>query len=131
MPQKNLIEIFPKLNQGNESENCCDTEESTTCCETVSTQDEELLQLKKQLKDHFAKTVNVHMYNYNIPMDRIMAQKKLKQLFQQKGFQHISETDILQFVTPAVVVDGELAFFAQPLEPRTVIKVVQDTISNQ
>ncbi|MCV5434028.1 hypothetical protein OFN37_33490, partial [Escherichia coli] len=82
------------------------------CCEESNQFFEESLELKEQLKEHFDKLVNVHLYNYELSMDRVLAQKKLSQLIQERGFGNISEDSVLRYVTPAVVVNGTLVSFA-------------------
>ncbi|MGZ0879632.1 ArsD-related vicinal cysteine protein VcpD [Priestia megaterium] len=124
MKSSNLIEIFPSVPsfQGD----CCDSDSNVEvesgCCEDSQNFYEESLELKEQLKEHFDKSVNVHLYNYDISMDRVMAQKKLSELIKQRGFQHISEDTILKYVTPAVVVNGNLVSFATKPHLELVVK---------
>ncbi|WP_129703690.1 ArsD-related vicinal cysteine protein VcpD [Priestia megaterium] len=124
MKSSNLIEIFPSVPsvQGD----CCDSDSNVDvesgCCEDSQNFYEESLELKEQLKEHFDKSVNVHLYNYDISMDRVMAQKKLSELIKKRGFQHISEDTILQYVTPAVVVNGNLVSFATKPHLELVVK---------
>ncbi|WP_195694657.1 ArsD-related vicinal cysteine protein VcpD [Priestia megaterium] len=126
MKSSDLIEIFPTL--PNVQGDCCDTDSNleveTDCCEDSQSFYEESLELKEQLKEHFDKSVNVHLYNYDISMDRVMAQKKLSELIKQRGFQHISEDTILKYVTPAVVVNGNLISFATKPHLELVIKEI-------
>lgn len=128
MTQKRLIEIFPAIDSSNS--NCCSTDEETdpSCCD-MSQPDVDLIKMKMKLKERFADQANVHIYNYSIAMDQIMAQKKLKQLFQERGFHHISETDLLRFTTPAVIVDGKLVSYAQPLEISSLIQLIEESLS--
>ncbi|CAN2250077.1 ArsD-related vicinal cysteine protein VcpD [Bacillus vallismortis] len=120
MKTSDLIEIFPSISGAQ----CCELEsgEDTDCCEDSQNFYEESLELKEQLKEYFDKSVNVHLYNYDISMDRVMAQKKLSELIKQRGFQHISEDTILKYVTPAVVVNGNLVSFATKPHLELVVK---------
>lgn len=120
MKTSDLIEIFPSIS----GSQCCEPNsgEDTGCCEDSQNFYEESLELKEQLKEHFDKSVNVHLYNYDISMDRVMAQKKLSELIKQRGFEHISEDTILKYVTPAVVVNGSLVSFATKPHLELVVK---------
>ncbi|MCY8235356.1 ArsD-related vicinal cysteine protein VcpD [Priestia endophytica] len=124
MSTTNLIEIFPSV--PNNQDDCCDTdsgvETESGCCEDSKNFYEESLELKEQLKEHFNKSVNVHLYNYDISMDRVMAKKKLSELIRKRGFKHIGEEDILKYATPAVVVNGNLVSFATKPYMETVIE---------
>ncbi|KNH22933.1 hypothetical protein ACS78_11135 [Priestia megaterium] len=124
MKSSDLIEIFPSIPSG--QGDCCDTDSDlatdTGCCEDSQNFYEESLELKDQLKEHFDKSVNVHLYNYDISMDRVMAQKKLSELIKKRGFEYISEDTILKYVTPAVVVNGNLVSFATKPHLELVIK---------
>ncbi|MFP7176066.1 ArsD-related vicinal cysteine protein VcpD [Priestia filamentosa] len=121
-----LIEIFPSV-LGNQDE-CCDMdaemEPGSSCCEDSENFYEESLELKERLKEHFDKAVNVHLYNYDISMDRVMAKKKLSELMRKRGFKHVSEDDILKYATPAVVVNGNLISFATKPQMETVVKEI-------
>ncbi|MBX4163344.1 ArsD-related vicinal cysteine protein VcpD [Priestia megaterium] len=120
MKTSDLIEIFPSISGAQ----CCEpnSDEDTGCCEDSQNFYEESLELKEQLKEHFDKSVNVHLYNYDISMDRVMAQKKLSALIKKRGFQHISEDTILKYVTPAVIVNGNLVSFATKPHLELVVK---------
>jgi hypothetical protein len=124
MNKNDLIEIFPSV-VTNQTD-CCDSDNNSEegCCEESNQFLKESLELKEQLKEHFDKLVNVHLYNYELSMDRVLAQKKLSQLIQERGFGNISEDSVLRYVTPAVVVNGTLVSFATKPQMESVLKVL-------
>lgn len=114
MKLKNLIEIFPSIPIFHDD--CCNSDSEkdsfSGCCEGSQNFFEDSLKIKEQLKDYFNESINVHIYNYDLSIDRVMAKKKLRGLFKKKGFQYISEDEIIKYVTPTVVVNGNLISFS-------------------
>jgi hypothetical protein len=104
--------------------NCCD-DTDFGCCTDSQGFYEESLELKEQLKEHFNKGVNVHLYNYDISMDRILAKKKLNKLIKEKGFKYINEEETLKYATPAVVINGQLKSFGVKPQMELVIKEIK------
>ncbi|MDP5276629.1 ArsD-related vicinal cysteine protein VcpD [Chengkuizengella axinellae] len=120
MSQMNLIEIFPSIL--NNQEDCCAEESSENCCDDSYDFYEESLDLKEELSEYINENVNIHLYNYNLLMDRIIAKKKLTDLIQKRGFVNISGEHVLKYVTPAVVVNGDLISFSTKPQMELVLK---------
>ncbi|MBE7680092.1 hypothetical protein GUA98_06375 [Paenibacillus sp. P13VS] len=119
MSTKNSIELFPYINS-QQTTDCCDENEleSTDCCTAPDYSDSlsEYNELKRKLKETFEHAVTIHVYDYSLPMDRALAKRKLRSLFEERGFAHIQSDKLIEFATPAVVINGELMSFAEQVE---------------
>lgn len=108
MNKLGLIEIFPRVNASTSE---CDPMSGEECCDELVTVNEGDA-LKEQLVSYYNDNLDVLVYDYSVPMDRIMAQKKLKPLLAEVGYSSIKGAHILQYATPAIVVNGKLLSFA-------------------
>ncbi|MDP5275947.1 ArsD-related vicinal cysteine protein VcpD [Chengkuizengella axinellae] len=121
MSQNNLIEIFPSV--ANNQEDCCqEGGASENCYDDSYDFYEESLDLKEELSVYIDENVDIHLYNYNLLMDRIIAKKKLTNLIHDRGFESITGDHVLQLVTPAVVVNGNLISFATKPQMELVLQ---------
>lgn len=120
MKSKVFVEVFPSVEQIG---SCCDGSEgasSSDCCDTPSGEATSLLieysEFKRKIKDQYQQEVSVHIYDYSVPMDRALAKRKLNTLIRQRGFAHLQVDQVIEFATPAVVIDGQLVSFAQKID---------------
>ncbi|WP_433743721.1 ArsD-related vicinal cysteine protein VcpD [Paenibacillus amylolyticus] len=125
---KNSIELFPNIKL-HQTTDCCDINdvESADCCtapdDTASL--DEYQELKRRLKETFEQEVMIHVYDYSLPMDRALAKRKLKSLFEERGFAHIQSDKVFEFATPAVVINGKLLSFAQQVQYESLEKALR------
>ncbi|MBT2282483.1 hypothetical protein J7E78_02815 [Paenibacillus polymyxa] len=128
MNAKNSIELFPNINI-QQTTDCCDENGvgSDDCCTAPndSASLDEYTELKRRLKETFEHEVMIHVYDYSLPMDRALAKRKLKSLFEERGFAHIQSDKVFEFATPAVVINGELLSFAQQVEYESLEKALR------
>ncbi|PZD96689.1 hypothetical protein DNH61_05670 [Paenibacillus sambharensis] len=112
------IELFPALQAAEPDAGCCEDEASSECCEpsaSGSSGAAEFTELKQRLKERYEQELHVHVYDYTLAMDRALARRKLKAIFRERGFSHLSVDDVMKLATPAAVVDGRLVSFASDI----------------
>ncbi|MDN4605394.1 MULTISPECIES: ArsD-related vicinal cysteine protein VcpD [Paenibacillus] len=116
---KNSIELFPNINS-QQTTDCCDEDgvEAADCCSApdYSASLSIYTEIKQKLKETFENELTIHVYDYSLPMDRALAKRKLRSLFEERGFAHIQSDKLIEFATPAVVINGELMSFAEQVE---------------
>lgn len=129
MKKKLLIEIFPKYSIQSEDVGCS-TEGG--CCDIVSDESNtEIQELKKRLLERFKDQVIVQIYNYQIHLDLVLAQKKLASILKEKGFKAIASNaeKTMQYATPSVIVNGKLMSLTTIPKLEEICKSVNDEIT--
>jgi len=115
--RKIVVEVLPKYS----SENCCsvDGEETTIdCCNPLV----EANELKDKIKNVLGDLVVIHVFDYTLSVDWSLAVNRLRQLFKERGFRGLSEMDnILEVVTPVVIVNGNLVSFVCPFDFEKIV----------
>ncbi|CAM4439610.1 ArsD-related vicinal cysteine protein VcpD [Paenibacillus tarimensis] len=116
--KKHSIELYPAIMTAEPDGGCCVDEAASDCCDPSASAFPAAApfhELKQRLKERYEQEVYVHVYDYALAMDRALAKRKLKALFKERGFSHLSVDDMLKLATPAAVVDGRLVSFASDI----------------
>ncbi|ADI26185.1 MULTISPECIES: ArsD-related vicinal cysteine protein VcpD [unclassified Geobacillus] len=128
MKKKLLVELFPKYLVQSEITEC--TPESV-CCDTVSDESgAEMQELKQRLLKQFKDQVIVQIYNYQVHLDLVLAQKKLTSILEERGFKAIASNaeKAIQYATPAVIVNGKLLSLSTFPRLKEIYQYINDEI---
>lgn len=129
MNNKVSIEVFPEIMPTQTTE-CCEgveTDELMACCSTSNEFGDalgEYKEFKNKLIQQYAQNIRVQIYDYSLPMDRALAKRKLMALVKERGYHNIQGDHVLEFVTPAIVINGNLVSFATKVEYENLEKAI-------